>query len=216
MRKIVVLISGTGSNLKAICEHGLAKSIALVISNNPHALGVLYAQNLKIPCQVIDHKQFESREDFDQAIIRAIDAYQPSYIILAGFMRILTPSFIQQFKNKILNIHPAVLPAFIGAHAKKDAFDSSVKITGVTVHFVTEQLDAGPILIQGVVGIKYDDTLPSLSARISELEHKIYPFIIQKCLNGEVSLDTKRNYVVVQKNDSDKEILGKFYDRIFY
>lgn len=178
--KFAVLISGRGSNLSAICESGLAPQIACVISNNHEAPGLNIAKQFNIPAHVVDHKEFTTREEFELKILEIINTYTIKLIVLAGFMRILSPQFIAKFTNRIINIHPSILPAFIGTHAQSDAFNAKVKISGATVHFVTDKLDYGPIIAQGIVPTTATDTEVSLSNRILSLEHTLYPFVIKK------------------------------------
>lgn len=213
--KFVVLISGRGSNLHAICKAGLASQIACVISNNPKASGLEFAKQFNIPTHIVDHKEFKSREDFDNKLTNIIDLYAPKFIVLAGFMRILSSWFINKYTNQIINIHPSILPAFIGNQAQKDAINAKVKISGATVHFVTDKLDLGPIIAQGIVPTDANDDTTILSERILHLEHQLYPFIIKKLLRHRVNINPD-GYVIVQKDIEDKTELGNFYPAIFY
>jgi phosphoribosylglycinamide formyltransferase-1 len=212
---IVVLISGRGSNLQAICEAGLTQHISCVISNNQEALGLEFARQQGLATHIINNKNFASREAFDHALRICIDQYAPRLVVLAGFMRILTASFVNHYADKIINIHPSLLPAFIGAKAQSCALNAKVKVSGVTVHFVTDKLDHGPIIAQGIVPVLPDDSEEDLSARILRLEHVIYPFVIQKLIADQVVI--KQDLTVkVAKAKSDTEILGEYAQFIFY
>lgn len=214
MKGIVVLISGRGSNLDAICNAGLTSEIKCVISNNANAPGLEKAANKNIPTCILDHKKFKSREDFDSELFGIINNYTPELIVLAGFMRILTTKFVNHFQNRMINIHPSLLPSFTGFDAQKQALDAKVKVTGATVHFVTPELDHGPIIVQGVTKVCPNDTKEDLSNRVLELEHIIYPFAIQKILQRQVEII--QNSVKVIHDENDLKILGKFYQHIYY
>lgn len=214
MNKIVVLISGRGSNLKAICEQGLSHHIQCVISNKENALGLEIAKKYNIPTAIINHKEYKSREEFDYELAKIIDTYSPQLIVLAGFMRILSEWFINKYTNQIINIHPSILPAFIGAHAQRDAVEYKVKLSGATVHIVTNQLDHGPILVQGIVPVLYNDSEESLSQRILKIEHTIYPFAIRKILNNQLIHNNQEFYLT--KSSDDEQYLSEFKNHIFY
>jgi len=177
--KLGVLISGSGSNLQSIIDHiengWLRAQISVVISNNPHAFGLKRAAKAGIPCVCLNHKDFATREEFDLELIRILKEANIDLIVLAGFMRILTSGFLQAFPDKIINIHPALLPAFPGTHVQQKAIDYGVKFSGCTVHFVDEGVDTGPIIVQAVVPVLPDDSADTLAARILKEEHKIYP-----------------------------------------
>lgn len=183
MKNIVILISGGGSNMAAIVKTAksqdwatsLNASVAAVISNRADATGLLWAQKQGIDTASIDHKAFDSREAFDQALMQHIDAYSPSLVVLAGFMRILTPGFVTHYAGRLINIHPSLLPAFTGLHSHQRAIDAGCKFAGVTVHQVTAELDVGPILAQAVVPVLGEDTQATLAARVLTQEHLIYP-----------------------------------------
>lgn len=183
MKNIVILISGSGSNMAAIvraAQQGdwagqYGARIAAVISNKADAKGLQFAQDNGIATAVLDHKAFASREDFDAALAQLIDQYQPALVVLAGFMRILTPGFVAHFAGRLLNIHPSLLPAFTGLHTHQRAIDAGCKFAGCTVHVVTQELDDGPILEQAVVPVLPDDTADTLAARVLTQEHVIYP-----------------------------------------
>lgn len=183
MKNIVILISGGGSNMAAIVRAAQQQDwagrngarVAAVLSNKADAGGLAIAREHGIPTQVLDHKAYASREDFDDALARAIDAHAPAVVVLAGFMRILTPGFVQHFAGRLVNIHPSLLPAFPGLHTHQRAIDAGCQVAGATVHLVTAELDAGPILAQAAVPVLPDDTAQTLAARVLTQEHVIYP-----------------------------------------
>ena len=191
MKNIVILISGGGSNMAAIVraaeqERWAARfdaRVAAVISNQADAAGLALARDRGIPTAVVSHKDFVSREDFDAALARAIDAHAPSLVVLAGFMRILTPGFVARYEGRLLNIHPSLLPAFPGLHTHRRAIEAGCKVAGLTVHQVTVDLDHGPILAQAVVPILSDDTPETLAARVLAQEHGVYPQAIASWLS---------------------------------
>ena len=183
MKNIVILISGGGSNMAAIVrasqQQNWAKQykarIAAVISNKADAKGLVFARDNGIATEVLDHKQFDSREAFDAQLAQVIDRYAPDLLVLAGFMRILTPGFVSHYEGRMVNIHPSLLPAFTGLHTHQRAIDAGCKFAGVTVHRVTVELDVGPILDQAVVPVLPGDTAEDLAARVLTQEHIIYP-----------------------------------------
>jgi phosphoribosylglycinamide formyltransferase 1 len=172
---VVVLISGRGSNMQAIVDAAPACRFAAVISNRPDAAGLEYARAHGIPTQVVDHTGFASREAFDAALANAIDAHQPALIVLAGFMRILSDGFVARYAQRMINIHPSLLPSYPGLHTHRRALADGVRVHGCTVHFVTPMLDSGPIIIQAAVPVHSDDDEATLSARVLAQEHRIYP-----------------------------------------
>ena len=183
MKNIVILISGTGSNvaamLKAADEQAWARQhgvrVAAVISNKADAKGLQLAQAAGVATAVVDHKAFASREDFDAALAQHIDQHEPSLVVLAGFMRILTPGFVRHYEKRLVNIHPSLLPAFPGLHTHQRAIDAGCTVAGATVHVVTPELDDGPILAQAVVPVLPGDTAEALAKRVLSQEHVIYP-----------------------------------------
>lgn len=183
MKNIVILISGTGSNMAAILRAAererwsarLGARIAAVISNRPDAKGLLTAAEAGVATAVVDHKAYAGRQEFDAALRDAIDAYEPTVVVLAGFMRILTPEFVAHYEGRIVNIHPSLLPAFPGLHTHQRAIEAGCKVAGVTVHLVTAELDHGPILAQAAVPVLAGDTADTLAARVLTQEHLIYP-----------------------------------------
>ena len=185
--KLVILISGRGSNMvsiiNAIEQDGLAADIVAVISNRPDAPGLDYAQQAGITTAAVDHTHFDTREQFDQALIDAIDVYTPDLVVLAGFMRILTADFVSHYANKLLNIHPSLLPKFKGLHTHQRAIEANETEHGATVHFVTEELDDGPIVLQARVPILADDDAHTLAKRVLVQEHQLYPNAIWKIIS---------------------------------
>ncbi|MGN7612257.1 phosphoribosylglycinamide formyltransferase [Magnetococcales bacterium HHB-1] len=194
--KIAVLVSGSGSNLQTLidqCQSGyIPGQIALVISNKADAYGLTRAKNHQIPTMVIDHTDFPNREAFDRALQEKIDQTQVDLICLAGFMRILTEGFVRHFKGRLINIHPALLPAFPGLGVQQKAIDAGVRFSGATVHFVDEGVDTGPIITQAVVPIQDDDDAKTLATRILQQEHKIYPLAVKLFAEKRLSLEGRR------------------------
>ena len=190
--KVVVLISGSGSNLQALID-GVATGdlpieIAAVISNRPDVLGLTRATNAGIPTAVLDHKGFASREAFDQELMRTIDVYNPGLVVLAGFMRILTAEFTQHYLGRMLNIHPSLLPKFQGLHTHQRAIDAGERYHGVTVHFVTAELDGGPAIVQAVVPVLEGDDANQLAKRVQRQEHVIYPLAVKWFAQGDLKM----------------------------
>lgn len=189
---IVVLISGGGTNLQAIIDASRADlpvDIQAVISNRPGAYGLERARQAGIPTDVLDHRQFDSREAFDQALMERIDALAPRLVVLAGFMRVLTPKLVHHYAGRMLNIHPSLLPKFRGLNTHARALEAGEREHGVTVHFVTPDLDAGPVVIQARVPVRADDTPEALAARVLEHEHRIYPEAIRWFAEGRLTLN---------------------------
>ena len=208
MKNIVILISGRGSNMEAIVRACAAESwparIAAVISNRADAAGLGFAQANGIATAVVDHKGFASREAFDQQLAEAIDAFRPDVVALAGFMRILTPGFVQRYEGRLVNIHPSLLPLFPGLHTHQRAIDAGCKVAGASVHFVTADLDHGPIIGQAVVPVRPDDTEASLAARVLVQEHRLYPRAIRWLVEGALE---QRNGVV-RHTGGEAQLLG--------
>lgn len=176
MKNIVILISGRGSNMQAIVEAEIPDAcVSAVISNRPDAPGLVWARERGIATEVVDHKQYSGREAFDAALAQAIDRRAPDLVVLAGFMRILTSAFVEHYAGRMINIHPSLLPAFAGINTHARALEDGVKFAGCTVHFVTPELDHGPIIAQATVPVLNDDTPSSLAARVLEQEHRLYP-----------------------------------------
>jgi phosphoribosylglycinamide formyltransferase-1 len=183
---VVILISGRGSNMKSIVEaknNGeLDINIAAVISNRPDAAGLEYAEQQGIATSVIDHKTFESRESFDTALANLIDGYSPNLVVLAGFMRILTAEFVEHYSQRLINIHPSLLPKLKGLDTHQRAIEAGETEHGASVHFVTPELDDGPVISQAKVSVMPDDTASTLAARVLVEEHKLYPAAIQQLM----------------------------------
>jgi len=194
-KRIVVLISGSGSNLQALIDSqndvDFNGHIVGVVSNIETAYGLQRAQLVGIPTSTISHKNYSSRLEFDKAMANIVDSYQPDLIILAGFMRILTPWFVNQYQGKTLNIHPSLLPKYPGLHTHKRALENKDEFHGSSVHFVTEELDGGPVIAQSKTEIRVDDNQDSLVERVLKLEHKLYPFVTKLFINDKIKLEDK-------------------------
>lgn len=193
LSKIVVLISGSGSNLQSFidaCEEGSVDGkIMAVISNRPGVKGLDRAAAANIPNIVVDHRAFESREEFDQYLAEIINEFTPDLIVLAGFMRILTGGFVNQFVGKLINIHPSLLPSYPGLNTHQRAIEAGDSVAGATVHFVTPELDGGPAILQAQVPILSTDSSAELAARVLVEEHKIYPLVAQWYCQGRIIMD---------------------------
>lgn len=191
--RLAVLVSGRGSNLQAFieaCASGaLDAEIAVVLSNNPDAQGLQRAAAAGIDTAVVNHRDFEAREDFDRAMVAQLARYRPDLVILAGFMRILTPVFIDAFAGRLMNIHPSLLPKYPGLNTHQRAIDAGDSEAGVTVHYVTQELDGGPPILQARVPVEEGDTAQSLAARVQVREHVIYPVAARWHLEGRLRLD---------------------------
>lgn len=188
-----VLASGNGTNLQAIIDALKKKKIKgtlkVVLSDKPHAMALERARKAQVPCIAwMDPGVHKTREAFDKAVVKLLKREQVDFVVLAGYMRILSPVFVRAFKDRILNIHPALLPAFKGAHAIRDAFEYGAKVAGVTVHFVDEQVDHGAIVLQAAVEIRPTDTLASLEAKIHAIEHKLYPQAVDLLARGKLKI----------------------------
>ena len=191
---VVILISGRGSNLQAIinavAEDELPVDIRAVISNRPAAEGLQHAISAGIPAEFIDNAEFPDRESFDKALMACIERFQPKLVILAGFMRILTAEFVQHYSGRMLNIHPSLLPAFPGMHTHRRALEAGSKQHGASVHFVTEDVDAGAVVLQSQLAVQEQDTAATLAARVLELEHHLYPLAIRWFAEGRLQLNS--------------------------
>jgi phosphoribosylglycinamide formyltransferase-1 len=195
---VVVLISGRGSNLGAILEAGL--SVSGVISNEPSAGGLQIAARHGVPGRVIEHRRFESRAAFDTALAAEIDRFAPRLVAMAGFMRVVTPAFVERYAGRLVNIHPSLLPAFAGLATHERALAAGVKVHGCTVHFVTAELDHGPIIVQAAVPVLPGDSPAALAARVLRQEHRVYPCAIRWFLEGR--LTSENGVVSVRGNDA--------------
>ena len=208
---IAVLISGSGTNLQAIIDAieagALDATIQLVLSNKADAFGLVRAKKHSIPTVVLDHKMYPSREAYDQAVVDRLRQHGVELVVLAGFMRLLSPVFIKAYSNRIMNIHPALLPSFPGLHVQKKAVDHGVRFSGCTVHFVNEECDEGPIIIQAVVPVFPDDSDETLAARILKQEHRIYPRAIQLYAQGRLHVSGRRVLVAGLSKDDDAVLI---------
>jgi phosphoribosylglycinamide formyltransferase-1 len=188
MKRIVILISGRGSNMEAIVQacatEGWPARIAAVVSNRPDAAGLQFAQARGIATAVVDHKAHADREAFDAELARVVHSFEPDVLVLAGFMRILSPGFVKQFEGRMVNVHPSLLPAFTGLHTHRRAIEAGCKVAGATVHFVTTELDHGPIIAQAVVAVLPGDSEATLSARVLAREHVVYPRAVRWLVEG--------------------------------
>lgn len=190
--RIVILISGSGSNMVAIADavknENMEAEVAAVICNRPEAAGLQKARDRDLPVVVLDHKAFTSREDFDRALMAQIDEFAPDLVVLAGFMRILTADFVAHYHGRMLNIHPSLLPKYQGLNTHQRALDDGESEHGVTVHFVTEELDGGPNVIQAIIAVNDDDNANSLQQRVQLQEHVIYPIAVKWFVEGRLSM----------------------------
>ena len=206
MKNIVILISGRGSNMEALIAArdggNLPVNIAAVISNRPDAAGLETAARAGIATHYIDHKGFAGREAFDAALAECIDGFAPDLVVLAGFMRILTPGFVRHYDGRLLNIHPSLLPSFPGLHTHQRALEEGVRIHGCTVHFVTAELDHGPVVIQAAVPVLDGDTEATLSARVLRQEHQVYPQAVRWFAEGRLRLEGGRVRLSDEQSDS--------------
>ncbi len=201
---IVILASGSGSNAQAIFEHiakgTLDAKVNLVVSNRPQATVLERAKKFGVPTLELDHTAYDSRESFDLALVQALKNYHVDLVVLAGYMRILTASFLDAFAGKVINVHPALLPSFVGAHGAKDACAFGVKVSGCTVHFVEEEVDHGPIIAQAVLPVLANDDETSLQKRIQSMEHRLYPQVLQWFSEGRVLVKQRQVHILPAKN----------------
>ena len=194
---IVVLISGNGSNLQALIDaSGASKfKVVAVVSNNPEAFGLQRATAADIPTRVVDHDDYSLRQDYDRKLIEVIEDFDPKLIVLAGFMRILSPVFVQHYQGRILNIHPSLLPAYTGVNTHQRVLDAEEKEHGVSVHFVTEELDGGPVIAQEKIDVLATDTAAQLATRVAAKEHIIYPKVVSWFAAGRLHMDADGAYM---------------------
>ena len=204
--RVVVLLSGRGSNFRAIAEAGLPIEIAAVISNRPQAAGLDYARERGIPAVALDHTGHADRAAFDTLLADEVERHRPDLVVLAGYMRILSPVFIARFEGRLLNIHPSLLPSFPGLRTHERALAEGVKVPGCTVHFVTADLDHGPIVIQAAVPVRADDTPDTLAARVLEQEHRIYPQAIRWFAEGRLAIEAGR--VTLEGDPASQSVLS--------
>ncbi len=192
---VVVLISGSGSNLQAIIDAAAGDPsivVSAVISNRDDAYGLERARNAGIETRVLSHKPYPSREAYDQALIEQIDRFRPGLVVLAGFMRILSPLFVRHYRGRLLNIHPSLLPKYKGLQTHQRVLEAGDRLHGASVHFVTEELDGGPVVLQAQVAVAADDTAERLAARVLEQEHRIYPQVIRWFAEGRLTMRDDR------------------------
>ncbi|HDF2341077.1 TPA: phosphoribosylglycinamide formyltransferase [Morganella morganii] len=198
-KRLVVLISGSGSNLQALIDacnaQALNAEIVAVFSNKADAYGLIRAQQAGIPALALSPAEFPSRDDFDAALQVQIDEYQPDLIILAGYMRILTPAFVRHYHGRMLNIHPSLLPKYPGLHTHRKALENGDAEHGTSVHFVTEELDGGPVILQARIAVLPDDTEDTLTARIQQEEHRIYPQVVNWFVQERLVLQNGQAYL---------------------
>lgn len=208
MKNIVILISGRGSNMQAIVNAGIPDvHIAAVLSNSATAAGLAWAAERGIPTDSLNHKDFASRGAFDQAMMEKIDAYQPDLVVLAGFMRILTPEFCTRYEGRLMNIHPSILPSFTGLHTHERALAAGCRVAGCTIHFVTPELDCGPIISQGVVPIFDNDTADDIAARVLKVEHRLFPQAVADFAADRLKIEGNR--VINSRNQpEDRPLLA--------
>jgi phosphoribosylglycinamide formyltransferase-1 len=208
MKRIVILISGRGSNMEAIvqrcAEQGWPAQVVAVIANRPQAGGLAWAAGQGIATAVVDHKAHAAREAFDDALAAAIDAHRPDLVVLAGFMRVLGAGFVQRYAGRLLNIHPSLLPAFPGLHTHRRALEAGCKAVGATVHFVTPELDHGPIVMQSVVPVRPGDDEDALAARVLATEHVIYPQAVRWFVEGKLPV---ADGIVTQSDHASQVLL---------
>ncbi|MDR5770723.1 MULTISPECIES: phosphoribosylglycinamide formyltransferase [unclassified Caballeronia] len=196
MKNIVILISGRGSNMEAVvracAREGWPARVRAVVSNRPDAAGLGFAAENGIQGVVVDHREFDSREAFDGALAREIDRFEPDCVVLAGFMRVLTNAFVERYSGRMLNVHPSLLPSFAGLRTHQQALDAGVRVHGASVHFVTPELDHGPIVAQAAVPVLPGDDAATLAERVLAVEHEIYPRAVRWFVEGRLAIEGKR------------------------
>ncbi|WP_269505995.1 phosphoribosylglycinamide formyltransferase [Burkholderia sp. IMCC1007] len=203
MKKLVILISGRGSNMEAIvracAQERWPAEIAAVIANRPDAAGLAFAASHGVATAVVDHRSFDGRDSFDAALAAEIDRFAPDLVVLAGFMRILTPDFVRRYEGRLLNIHPSLLPSFKGIHTHQQALDAGVALHGASVHFVIPELDSGAIVAQGAVPVRAGDDAAALAQRVLTVEHVLYPRAVRWFVEGRLRLDNGRAVVAPEE-----------------
>jgi phosphoribosylglycinamide formyltransferase-1 len=192
MKRFVILISGRGSNMQALLRAQLPGTVSAVLSNDPLAAGLEFARQHGVQTAVVNHRDHADRDSFDRALAAQIDRHEPDLVVLAGFMRILTAWFVQHYAGRLINIHPSLLPAFTGIHTHRRALQEGVKVHGCTVHFVTSELDRGPIIVQAAVPVLPEDDEASLAARVLTQEHRILPQAVRWFLEGRLTIEGNR------------------------
>ncbi|KVN45114.1 phosphoribosylglycinamide formyltransferase [Burkholderia territorii] len=203
MKKLVILISGRGSNMEAIvracAQERWPAEVAAVIANRPDAAGLAFAASHGVATAVVDHRSFDSRDSFDAALAAEIDRFAPDLVVLAGFMRILTPEFVRRYEGRLLNIHPSLLPSFKGVHTHQQALDAGVALHGASVHFVIPELDSGAIVAQGAVPVRAGDDAAALAQRVLTVEHVLYPRAVRWFVEGRLRLENGRAVVAPEE-----------------
>ena len=203
MKKLVILISGRGSNMEAIvracAQERWPAEIAAVIANRPDAAGLAFAASHGVATAVVDHRSFDGRDSFDAALAAEIDRFSPDLVVLAGFMRILTPAFVRRYEGRLLNIHPSLLPSFKGIHTHQQALDAGVALHGASVHFVIPELDSGAIVAQGAVPVRAGDDAAALAQRVLTVEHVLYPRAVRWFIEGRLRLENGRAVVAPEE-----------------
>jgi len=203
MKKLVILISGRGSNMEAIvracAQERWPAEIAAVIANRPDAAGLAFAASHGVATAVVDHRSFDGRDSFDAALAAEIDRFAPDLVVLAGFMRILTPAFVRRYEGRLLNIHPSLLPSFKGIHTHQQALDAGVALHGASVHFVIPELDSGAIVAQGAVPVRAGDDAAALAQRVLTVEHVLYPRTVRWFIEGRLRLENGRAVVAPEE-----------------
>lgn len=213
VKRVVILISGRGSNMQAILEADLPVNIAAVVSNNPDAPGLEIARRHGVATEVVNHREHQGREEFDAALAACIDRFEPDLLVLAGFMRILTPGFVRHYAGRLINVHPSLLPAFTGLNTHARALAEGVKIHGCTAHFVTPSLDKGPIIVQAAVPVLPGDSEETLAARVLAQEHKIYPQAVRWFAEGRLRCTPDGNVVLQNQQPVETALISPWEPR---
>jgi phosphoribosylglycinamide formyltransferase-1 len=210
--RIGILISGNGSNLQALIDASLARDygaeIALVISNRPEAYGLMRARDAGLPAELISHRDYTTREAFDDAIDAALRAGKVELVCLAGFMRVLGSRFVARWHDRLINIHPSLLPAFKGLNVHARVIAAGARVSGCTVHYVRPEVDCGPIIVQGAVPVLPADTADTLAARVLKLEHRLYPLALRLVAGGQARVDGERVRIAGREGDADAALLS--------
>ena len=207
-KKIVILISGRGSNMQALVQAAIpGTQVAAVISNRADAAGLAWAAAQGLATASLSHRDYPSREDYDAALMALIDTYAPDLVVLAGFMRILTPAFCRHYQGRLINIHPSLLPAFTGLDTHQRALEAGCRVAGCTVHFVTPELDCGPVIVQGAVPVLDNDTAATLAERVLAVEHQVLPQAVADFVSGSLSIRGNRVYRVENTVDATAQLI---------
>ena len=208
MKNIVILISGRGSNMQALVQAAIpGTQVAAVISNRADAAGLVWAAAQGLATAGLSHRDYPSREDYDAALMALIDTYAPDLVVLAGFMRILTPAFCRHYQGRLINIHPSLLPAFTGLDTHQRALEAGCRVAGCTVHFVTPELDCGPVIVQGAVPVLDNDTAATLAERVLAVEHQVLPQAVADFVSGSLSIRGNRVYRAENTVDATTQLI---------